>query len=92
MSTSFLLGRPIFRCELLVSGSVIPGVDPYPTKPSLRFGRTKTPPCLRVSLRGPSHLRVGVDLWHVCMPGRKANRFFGVGEKGGNPRTLGEGD
>jgi len=33
--------------------------------------RTKTPPCLRVSLRGPSHLRVGVDLWHVCMPGRK---------------------
>eukprot|EP00435_Cladocopium_sp_Y103_P000141 s2658_g1.t1 len=33
--------------------------------------RTKTPPCLRISLRGASDLRVGVDVWHVSMPGRK---------------------
>lgn len=33
--------------------------------------RTKTPPCLRISLRGASDIRVGVDLWHVLMPGRK---------------------
>ena len=32
--------------------------------------RTKTPPCLRVSLRGASDIRVGVDLWHV--PGCQA--------------------
>ncbi|OLP95762.1 hypothetical protein AK812_SmicGene22075 [Symbiodinium microadriaticum] len=30
--------------------------------------RTSTPPCLRVSLRGASDIRVGVDLWHVPMP------------------------
>lgn len=33
--------------------------------------RTKIPPCLRISLRGASDIRVGVDLWHVLMPGRK---------------------
>lgn len=33
--------------------------------------RTQTPPCLRLSLRGASDLRVGVDVWHVSMPGRK---------------------
>lgn len=33
--------------------------------------RTKTPPCLRLSLRGVCDLRVGVDVWHVSMPGRK---------------------
>ena len=33
--------------------------------------RTMTPPCLRISLRGASDIRVGVDLWHVLMPGRK---------------------
>ena len=32
---------------------------------------TKTPPCLRICLRGASDIRVGVDLWHVLMPGRK---------------------
>lgn len=30
--------------------------------------RTKTPPCLRLTLRGASDIRVGVDLWHVLMP------------------------
>eukprot|EP00913_Durusdinium_trenchii_P032914 g30811.t1 len=29
--------------------------------------RTRTPPCLRISLRGASDIRVGVDLWHVPM-------------------------
>eukprot|EP00438_Fugacium_kawagutii_P002692 Skav218901 [mRNA] locus=scaffold328:354613:355968:- [translate_table: standard] len=33
--------------------------------------RTTTPPCLRLSLRGASDLRVGVDVWHVLMPCRQ---------------------
>ncbi|CAK9036084.1 unnamed protein product [Durusdinium trenchii] len=32
--------------------------------------RTRTPPCLRISLRGASDIRVGVDLWHVPMCGK----------------------
>ncbi|CAK9028086.1 unnamed protein product [Durusdinium trenchii] len=32
--------------------------------------RPNTPPCLRISLRGASDIRVGVDLWHVPMRGK----------------------
>ena len=46
--------------------------------------RTKTPPCLRISLRGASDIRVGVDLWHVLMP------EGGQRSKGNAPKCHGE--
>ena len=88
MSTSFLLGRPIFRCELLVSGSVIPGVDPYPTHHPcvLEDQNSAMPPCLLAWTFPPPSGRGFVACVHARTQGESV--FWGRGKKVGTREPL----